>query len=94
MAYPYKKADVPKVERRHRYLISVFGPDKAHEVIIHTQEMYLSMNDLNIAKNWILENELPPESVVQSLSIASVSYLGYTSDTEFGIETNGEQVEE
>lgn len=96
MAYPYKKSesDLPKVERRHRYLISVFGPDKAHEVIIYTKEMYLTMHDLNMAKNWIVENELPPESVAQSLSIASVSYLGYTSDTEFGVESNGEQVKE
>lgn len=94
MSFPYKKSDLPEVERRHRYLISVFGPDKAHEVIMYTQEMYLTMNDLNIAKNWIVENGLPPESVAQSLTIASISYLGYTSDTEFGIETNGEQVEE
>ena len=93
MSFPYKEADLPKAERRHRYLISVFGPDKVHEVILYTKEMYLTMNDLNIAKNWIVENELPPESVAQSLAIASISYLGYTSDTEFGIETNGEQVE-
>lgn len=96
MAYPYKKSesDLPKVERRHRYLITIFGPDKPHEVILHTKEMYLTMHDLNIAKNWVLQNELPPESVAQSLAITSVSYLGYTSDTEFGIETNGEQVKE
>lgn len=94
MTFPYKKADLPEVERRHRYLISIFGPDKAHEVIMHTKEMYLTMHDLNIAKNWVVENELPPESVPQSLTIASISYLGYTSDTEFGIEANGEQVEE
>lgn len=93
MSFPYKKADLPEVERRHRYLISIFGPDKAHEVIMHTKEMYLTMHDLNIAKNWIAENELPPQSVPQSLTIASISYLGYTSDTEFGIESNGEQVE-
>lgn len=85
---------LPEVERCHRYLISVFGPDKVHEVIVSTKEMYLTMSDLNMVKNWIVENELPPESVAQSLSIASVSYLGYTSDTEFGVESNGEQVEE
>ena len=96
MSYPYKKpeSDLPKVERRHRYLISIFGPHKPHEVIMHTKEMYLTMGDLNVAKNWIVENELPPESVAQSLTIASVSYLGYTSDTEFGVESNGEQVKE
>ena len=94
MSHPYEKSDLPKVERSHRYLISVFGPDKAHEVIMHTKEMYLTKQDLNMAKNWVLQNELPPESDVQSLAIASVSYLGYTSDTEFGIESNGEQVEE
>ena len=94
MSYPYKKSDLPKVERRHRYLITIFGPDKPHEVIMHTKEMYLSMHDLNIAKNWVLQNDLPPDSVVQSLTIASVSYLGYTSDTEFGVESNGEQVKE
>ena len=95
MSYPYKKpdlpeSDLPKVERRHRYLISIFGPGKAREVIIHTKEMYLTMHDLNMAKNWVLQNDLPPESVIQSLALASVSYLGYTSDTEFGIESNGE----
>ena len=99
MPYPYKKpdlpeSDLPKVERRHRYLISIFGPDKPHEVIMHTKEMYLTMHDLNIAKNWVLQNELPPETGIQSLSLASVSYLGYTSDTEFGVESNGEQVKE
>ena len=94
MSHPYEKSDLPKVERRHRYLISVFGPDKAHEVIIHTKEMYLTMHDLNMAKNLVLQNDLPPEPDAQSLAIASVSYLGYTSDTEFGIESNGEQVEE
>lgn len=94
MSYPYKKSDLPKVERRHRYLITIFGPDKPHEVIMHTKEMYLTMHDLNIAKNWVLQNELPPDSVVKSLTIASVSYLGYTSDTEFGVEFNGEQVKE
>lgn len=94
MAYPYKKSALPKVERRHRYLITIFGPDKPHEVIMHTKEMYLTIHDLNIAKNWVLQNELPPDSVVKSLTIASVSYLGYTSDTEFGVESNGEQVKE
>ena len=95
MTFPFKKSDLPEVERRHRYLISVFGPDKAHEVIMHTKEMYLTMHDLNIAKEWIVENELPPESVVQSLTIASISYLGYTSDSEFGIKevADGEPVE-
>ena len=96
MSYPYKKSesDLPKVERRHRYLISLFGPDKPHEVIIHTKEMYLTMHDLNMAKNFVLQNDLPQESGGQSLTIASVSYLGYTSDTEFGVESNGEQVKE
>lgn len=56
MTNPYEKSDLPKVERRHRYLISIFGPDKPHEVIIHTKEMYLTMHDLNIAKNWVLSN--------------------------------------
>ena len=93
MTNPYEKSDFPKVERRHRYLISVFGPGKAREVIIHTKEMYLTMHDLNMAKNFVLQNDLPQESDGQSLTIASVSYLGYTSDTEFGIESNGEQVE-
>lgn len=93
MPYPFKESDLPKVERSHRYLISIFGPDKGYEVIMRTKEMYLTMHDLNVAKNWILENKQPSHIDVQSLTIASVSYLGYTSDTEFGIETNGEQVE-
>lgn len=83
-------------QRHHRYLVTVFGPTKAHEVIMRTQEMYLNLVDLNTAKNHVLSSmETDPETTLDQLAITSVSYLGYTSDSEFCVveETNGEQVE-
>lgn len=79
-----------KAVRKHRYIISAFGPDKAHEVIITTDNMFLSMGDLASAKQFIVTNYLPEGSVVESVSIAAVSYLGYASSEEFGENTDGE----
>lgn len=91
---PFKN-EKPAEVRYHRYLVTVFGPAKAHEVVMRTQEMYINLNDLHTAKQHVLDNLLPEGHAFEELSIASVSYLGYTSDSEFGIKevTDGEPVE-
>ncbi|RYU50021.1 hypothetical protein [Aliivibrio finisterrensis] len=70
--------------RRHRYMIvlrasAITGAESHHEFMLDTEHQYVTKKDLNKCKEML--SNMPER--LEFAVVQSVSYLGFTSESEF-----------